>query len=224
VPPPVPRPDDRKPGWPPRLSPRLLAGLLPSVLANVVEPPLAYALARPHLTSSAEALLVAMALPVVWTLASFAWRRRADPLGLASVTVTVIALAATYLSGGSTLALELQDPAETAALGLACIVSVIARKPLYLMALRLAARRNAKAARMVTDPVVRRTSTVSTAIIGAILLVHATAISVLALTLKTSTFLAVYRLVGLPIIAVGVAVLIWYRRRQGWKLREILAD
>jgi hypothetical protein len=102
-------------------------------------------------------------------------------------------------------------------------VSVIARRPLYLMALRLVARRNALAARMLDNPVVRRTSTVSTAIIGAILLIHAIAITILALTLPTGTFLAVYRLVGVPILAVGLAILIWYRRSQGWKTREMLA-
>lgn len=92
------------------------------------------------------------------------------------------------------------------------------------MALRLLARRNAQAARMLADPAVRRTATVSTAIIGAILLVYAIAITILALTLPTGTFLAVYRLVGLPIIAAGLAILIWYRRSRGWRMREILAS
>jgi hypothetical protein len=50
----------------------------------------------------------------------------------------------------------------------------------------------------------RFAATVSTAIIGAISLVHAIAITILALTLPTGTFLAVYRLVGLPIIAAGL--------------------
>jgi len=38
------------------------------------------------------------------------------------------------------------------------------------------------------------------------------------------TFLAVYRLVGLPIISAGLAILIWYRRSRSWKMREILAS
>jgi hypothetical protein len=217
-----PGPGTAQPSRPSRLSPRMLVSLLPSVLANIVAPALIYSLILPHVASSADALLVTMAIPVCWTLAIFAWRRRVDPLGLLSVAVSAIALAATYLTG-STLAVELQDPAETGALGLACIVSVIARRPLYLMALRLVARRNALAARMLDNPVVRRTSTVSTAIIGAILLIHAIAITILALTLPTGTFLAVYRLVGVPILAVGLAILIWYRRSQGWKTREMLA-
>jgi hypothetical protein len=53
-----------------------------------------------------------------------------------------------------------------------------------------------------------------TTIIGALLLVHAVAITILAMTLPTGRFVAVNRLVGLPIIAAGLAVLIAYRRRR----------
>jgi hypothetical protein len=209
-----------QPGWPPRLSPRVLASLLPSALANVVAPALAYTLIRPHVASSTVALLVVTAIPACWTLATFAWRRRADRLGLLSVAVSVIALAVSYLTGHSPLALELQDPAETGAIGLACVASVIARRPLWLMALRTLARRNAHAGRMLADPAIRRTATVETAIIGAILLVHAIAITILALTLSTGTFVVVNRLVGLPILAAGVTVLIWYRRSRRRKTRQ----
>lgn len=198
----------------------MLASLLPSVLASIVAPPLAYALIRPHVASSAAALLVAMAIPAGWTLAIFAWRRRADPLGLLSVAGFGVALAVSYLSGGSALALELQDPAVTGALGLACVVSVIARTPLQLMALRLLARRSAQAARIMADPATTRTSTVATAIIGAIFLTHAIAITILALTLPPGTFLAVSRPVGLPIAAAGVIILIWYRRNRRRKTRH----
>lgn len=198
----------------------MLASLLPSVLASIVAPALAYTWVRPHVASNAAALLAATAIPAGWTLATFAWRRRADPLGLISVAGLGVALAVSYLTGGSALALELQDPAQTGALGLACMVSVIARRPLYLMALRLLARRNAQAARMLADPAIRRTSTVETAIIGAIFLAHAIAITVLALALPTGTFLAVSRPVGLPIIAVGLTILIWYRRRRRRRTRQ----
>lgn len=166
------------------------------------------------MASSTVALLVAMAIPAGWTLAVFAWRRRAAPLGLTSMAVTGIAVAVTYLAGGSPLVLELQDPAQTGAIGLACLVSVIIGRPLYLMVMRLLARHDARAAWMLADPGIRHTAVVETTIIGALLLVHAVAITALAMTLPTGTFLAVNRLVGLPIIAAGLAVLIGYRRRH----------
>lgn len=214
VPPQAPGPDASQRSWPPRLSPRMLVSLLPSAVAGIVAPALAYTLIRPHVASNATALLATTAIPAGWTVATFAWRRRADRLGLLSVAGFGIALAVSYLTSGSALALELQDPAETGAAGLACFVSVIARRPLWLVALHLAARRNAQAARMLANPATRRTATAETMIIGAILLTHAIAITILALTLPTGTFLAVSRPVGLPVIAVGLAVLIWYRRRR----------
>jgi hypothetical protein len=207
-----PAPDVRRPGWPPRVSPRMLLSLLPTVLVNVVAPAVAYGQIRPHVASNAIALLAAMAIPVAYTLVMVAWRRRADALALLSVAGFGIALAATYFTGGSALAVELQDPAETGALGLACLVSVIAGRPLWLLVLRLLARRNAQAARILADPAIRRTATVETVIIGAIFLVHAIAITILALTVAPGTFLALSRPVGLPLLGAGVAVLIWYRR------------
>jgi hypothetical protein len=211
---------DSETAWPPTLSPRLLASLLPSILVNIVAPALAYTWVRPHVASSTVALLVAMAIPASWTLAVFAWRRRAAPLGLVSMAVTGIAVAVTYLAGGSPLVLELQDPAQTGAIGLACLVSVIMGRPLYLMVARLLARRDARAARMLDDPGIRRIAIVETTIIGALLLVHAVAITALAMTLPVGTFLAVNRLVGLPIIAAGLVVLIGYRRRRARGLRS----
>jgi uncharacterized membrane protein len=191
----------------------MLLSLLPTVLANVVAPAVAYSLIRPHVASNAIALLAAMALPLAYTLVIAAWRRRADALALLSVAGFGIALAASYLAGGSALAVELQDPAETGALGLACLVSVIAGRPLWLLVVRLLARRNAEAARMLADPATRHTATMETVIIGAIFLVHAIAITILALTVTPGTFLALSRPVGLPLLGAGVAVLIWYRRR-----------
>jgi drug/metabolite transporter (DMT)-like permease len=198
----------------------MLLSLLPTMLANVVAPAVAYSQIRPHVAGNAVALLAAMAIPAAYTLVIAAWRRRADPLALLSAAGFGIALAASYLAGGSALAVELQDPAETGALGLACLVSVIAGRPLWLLVLRLVARRNAQAARMLADPATRRTATVETVIIGAIFLVHAIAITILALTVSPGTFVALSRPVGLPLLGAGVAVLVWYRRRRRARRRR----
>ncbi len=77
---------------------------------------------------------------------------------------------------------------------------------------------------MLADPATPRTSMVATAIIGAIFLVHAITITILALTLPTGTFLAVSRPVGLPILAVGLTILIWYRRSRRRKTRQDMAS
>lgn len=84
--------DAAPPGRPSQVSPWMLASMLPGVLASIVAPAVAYTLMRPHMASSATALLTAMAIPVGWTLAVFAVRRRADPLGLLSMAVMILAL------------------------------------------------------------------------------------------------------------------------------------
>lgn len=210
----------RRPGWPPRVTPRTLLSLLPNVLATVVAPAVAYSQIRPHVASNTIALLASMAIPALYTLVVAVWRRRADVLGLLSVAGFGIALGASYLTGGSTLAVELQDPVETGAIGLVCLASIVVRRPLWLMVLRLVARHNAQAARMLADPAARRTATVETAIIGAIFLAHAIPVTILALTVTPGTFVALSRPLGLPLIAAGVAVLIWYRRRQRSRARR----
>jgi hypothetical protein len=205
-----------RPGWPPRLSPRMLLSLLPSVLISIVAPAVAWIWIRPHVASGAAALAAVMAIPASYTLAGFAWRRRVDPVGVLTVAGAGLALLGSWLAGGSALAIELQDPAETGALGLACLVSVIARRPLYLIGLRLMARRNAQAAGMLADPSLARAGAATgvTAIIGVIFLVHATAITILALSVSPGTFVSLSRPVGLPIFAAGLITLIWYRRRR----------
>ena len=55
--------------------------------------------------------------------------------------------------------------------------------------------------------------TVVTGIIGATLVVHSATLTALALTEPTSTYVALSKLVGLPILAAGLAALMWYRRR-----------
>lgn len=219
VPPQAPAPGAKRPGWPPRVSPRQLLSLLPSVLASLVAPAVGYSLIRPHVAGNTIALLAATAIPVTYTLIMLAWRRRADPLGLLSVAGFGIAVGVSFLTGGSALAVELQDPVETGALGLVCVGSVLARRPLWLVLLRLAARRNAQAARRLADPATRRTATVETVLIGAILLLHAIAITILALTVTPGTFLALSRPVGLPLLAAGVTALVWYRRRSRARAR-----
>jgi hypothetical protein len=60
---------------------------------------------------------------------------------------------------------------------------------------------------------------VSTAIIGLAFLAHAVAVTVLALTQTTSTFLALQNPVGLPFLGLGVLGLFIYGTRQQTRQR-----
>lgn len=63
------------------------------------------------------------------------------------------------------------------------------------------------------DDLRRHASTVLTAIMGATLVVHALTLTALALVLSTAEVLAVSRLAGLSILALGLLVLLSYRGR-----------
>jgi hypothetical protein len=197
--------------------PRLPLGrprrLLISLALNGAAPLLAYTLLRPHVGGDAAALAIGAAIPVAFTVVTFAWRRRLDPIGALAVLAYGIALLVLVLSGGNTIVLKLHDAVVTGPIGLLCLVSVAIRRPLHLVILRFLGRRDPRLAAVARDPARRRASAVFTTLFGATFLIHFAALLALALVLPTSTFLALSRPVGLSIIAAGVASLLWYRNR-----------
>jgi FtsH-binding integral membrane protein len=197
----------------PRIPRARLWAMALSVLFNGVAPIVVYAVLRSHVGSDATALAIGTAVPIVVTATGFAIRRRLEPIGTVAVVVFGIALIITALSGGNVLVLKLQDAIVTGPLGLACLVSVAVKRPLHLVVMRLAARRNPALQRVVDGPAARRNSTVMTALLGTMLLLHALVLLALALTESTSTFLSVSRPAGWAITGAGVVALLWYRRR-----------
>jgi hypothetical protein len=187
-------------------------GALASLVINFVAPLLAYYLIHPLVGSSALALALAGAIPVGYTVVMLAVRRRLAPVGVVSVVTFGIGVLVSWACGGNALALELQDPALTGLLGLACLVSVVIGRPLHPVILRALGRGNARyagiAARAQT-----KTSMVITTILGLALTGHAAAVAVLALTQSTSTFVAFQHVVGLPPLGLGIAGVLFYRSR-----------
>ena len=179
-----------------------------SIVLNAALPFVAYSLLRNQISDFA-ALAVACAVPVVGTAVAFIVRRRLDPIGVVAAIGFLIALVVVVLSGGNEIVLKLQEAVVTGPLGLICLASVAVGRPLHAVALRLAARRNPRLALNHRH----RTSMIVTAVVGATLVVHALALLVLALTEPTGTYLALARPVGLPIMAVGLGWIVWYRHR-----------
>ncbi len=66
---------------------------------------MAYHLVRPHTDSSALALALVGAIPVVWTLAILAVRRKLSAMGMVGVALFAIGVLISWISGGSTLAM-----------------------------------------------------------------------------------------------------------------------
>lgn len=197
---------------------RVVSRYAASLLVSAAVPLLAYVLLRPHVQSDTTALLIAAVIPTGYTAGVLLWRRRLDPVGVIAVggfavggfAVGLLLLVAT---GGSELAFKLRDDAWTGPLGLACLVSVVVRRPLLGLVLRVSAD-NVGAGQRMRGSGARRIAAVATAVIGTTLVVHAVAMIVLALTTNTATFLAVSRPVSWTIVGGGLATLAWWIRHQ----------
>lgn len=187
-------------------------GALASLVINFVVPFGAYYLIKAHVDSSALALAISGAIPVVYTLVTLAIQRRLDPLGVVSVVTFGIGVLISWASGGSALAMELQDPELTGLIGLAFLGSVAIGRPLHPIILRILGRNNPHYADIATRSS-RGASIVTTLVIGLALTVHAAAVAVLALTEPTGTFVALQHVVGLPPVALAFGGLFWYRSR-----------
>lgn len=189
----------------------LLGKLLPSLVVNGAFSTIAYFVLRRECGSDVVALALTGGIPAVWTLGRFAWRRRVDPIGVLAVVGYALAVLFSFLTGGSPLALELHEPALTGVLGLVCMVSVTVRRPLHQLVLHLLARRNPTLRQADDGPTRRRMSMILTALVGTTLLAHAIALVILAVSLPPSTFMVLRHPIGLPILGLGAAALVWYR-------------
>jgi hypothetical protein len=186
----------------------------PSVVVSAVVPLVLYSMVRPHVGSDATALLIAAAVPVVFTLAKLAWLRRVDPIGVLAVCGFGIAVLVLVATGGNPIVLKLHEAVVTGPLGVVCLASAAIGKPLHRTVLRLFARRNPALERATREQGSLRTSTVITVLLGATMVLHALVLLGLALSLPTQTYLAVSRPVGLAVLAVGLGSLFRYRAHR----------
>lgn len=192
---------------------QLVAGLLAPLIGFVV---LLHAFG-----DATEALAVTDSIPMLWVLTYALWRRRIEPLGASAATLAAIALLLTIALGGSPLPLELHRAVFPGTVGLACLISFAARRPL----LSIAFARLAKSSREVAAErrprvdafIAHRALSTLTAVIGVTLVTDAAAQIVLALTVSPSTFGVVARVAGHLIVGVGLAICVVYLR---WAIRR----
>jgi len=181
-----------------------------------------YLILRRSLNSDAIALAVTSAVPIAWMLAVGLWERRVDSIALLAAVVLAIALVISLASGGSALPLKLRRAVVSGTVGIACLASVIARRPLLGPAFDLIADlwpQSKRLAHTLRAPSVRQKTLMATAIIGVTALVDAAAQVALALTVSTATFLAVTGLTRLGVFAVGVGVCgVYLRGSSGARL------
>jgi hypothetical protein len=131
-----------------RVARAVVKRLAVSAVVAGAAPVATYVAVRPEVESAAAALAVTFAVPVAWAGFAALWQRRVDLDGALTIGAYGVALVATVISGGSALPLELRSAAETGAIGVACLVSVVLRRPLLLLALRILARRRERQKRV----------------------------------------------------------------------------
>jgi hypothetical protein len=192
----------------------VLRHLLSGIALNVVLPLVVYWLLRPHVGSDLVALAVGAAIPVIWTLGVLVVRHRVDPMGAFMVPAFAVVLVVLALSGGNPLVVKLHDAVVTGPLGLVCLLSVLVRRPLLLVALRLAARGRQRQPAAAVTATTAHTLSVLTGLLGATLAVHAALLLALARTMSTSAFLAIGKPIGWTVLAAGALVVFWYLRRK----------
>ncbi len=194
----------------PAFSPRNLRAFLPNLLVSWIVPIAAYELISPQVNNDLLALSISAAIPALITLGTFVFRRKVNVIGLIAVAGFAIGLAVSVFTGGNELAIKLHEPVLTGLIGLLFLLSVAFGRPLFLVITRLRSRNQPAT----PTPTTKRRANVLSALIGATLLVHAIVVTILAVTLSTGTFLAVYRPIGLPILAIGIGIMYLYGRRS----------
>jgi hypothetical protein len=182
------------------------------LVVSFAAPLLAYHLIRPHVGSSASALALSGAIPVVYTLATLAIARRLNPIAVVGVISFALGVLVSWAFGGSVLALELEDPVFFGLIGLAFLGSLAAGRPLHRVVLGWLSRTSAQY-KGIAERAQYKTSVIVTSIIGVTLLVHSVAVAVLALTRPVSTYNSLQNVVGLPVFAAGFVVMMTYRGR-----------
>lgn len=184
-------------------------------------PLIIYLLLRQVVGTDTEALAITGALPTAWVLIMFAWRRQIEWIGVLVVAIFVIVLVLTVLSGGSSLPLKLRNAGFAGILGLACVISVLVRRPLPILLLRLRARRDPELAdgldRMSRNTPLLRSLAVITALVGITFLVSAAVQTILALTLSTAAFVGTTQVVRWIIYGAGAVPIVWYVRRHPFR-------
>jgi hypothetical protein len=182
---------------------------------GVIVPVAAYLILSSAVHSSLTALAVTEAIPLVWVLAIGLRRHRVEPMALVLAVVLAAAVVVSLAAGGTVLPLKLRRAVITGSLGIACLVSVAARRPLLPAAVDWFVRvwpRAERLARVLGAAAVRRAPVALTLIVGLTLLADATAQVALSLTVSTAAFLGTSRLARIAIFATGIAASALYVR------------
>jgi hypothetical protein len=201
-------------------APRLHAGRLNTavrILVNALAPLGLYELLIHYGASDVEALAAGTAIPSIWTVVFWIWRRHVDWIGLFAVLGFAIEFTVAVFLGGSSFLLKTRGAVLTGPIGVVLLTSALIGKPLLIPILRLI--RPADLVRpgvmdRLSGPEAHRKISLATAIFGLVLASHAAIGISLALVLPTETFLIASKIANWALAGIAVLVLLLLRRAR----------
>lgn len=114
--------------WEP--GPPSLKAMAPSMLPGAVIPLAVYYAIRHHVPSTADALIIAGAIPAVWIVIEWVRTRRLDPIPAITLFGFVVGVIVSELMGGNAFVLKVRDSAFTVLFGLTCLISLRWKRPM----------------------------------------------------------------------------------------------
>lgn len=186
----------------------MLKKLIPNLIIDLIVPLILYFAIRPF-TNDLIALIVAGAVPTFHTIILGIIRRRIDWIGIVAILGFSVALVASALFGGSTLALKVSHPLITGTLGLIFLLSLALKKPLIITILETIKKGNPE---RFNKPEIHKKFKVITAVLGLVFIIDASIHVILAITLTTSTYLILDK-----IVTVGMLIIIFLVARYSWQ-------
>ncbi len=195
---------------------------LPSLTFGAALPIGAYFVARPHVHSDTQALIVAGCFSVAFILIQFARRRTVDVVGAAVLAGFAIGLITSTVFGGNDYMLKVRDGFFTLLFGIACIVTLYThdRPAIFYVGRYLSAGTDpAKVSaydRLHDMPFGRHAFRTLSVVWGIGLVVEASARLTLADILPTGTFIAVSPFITASVIGSLLAFTAVYTKRSSF--------
>jgi hypothetical protein len=192
---------------------------LPSLIFGGALPIGVYFLARRHVHSDTQALIIAGCFSVGWNILQFVRQRRVDVVGAAVLVGFALGVITSELLGGNAYMLKVRDGFLTLLLGVACIVTIYThdRPALFYVSRYLSAGNDPVKVsafdRLHELPIGRRTFRLLSVVWGIGLVVEASARLTLADILPTGTFLAVSPFITATVIGGLFAFTAAYMKR-----------
>jgi hypothetical protein len=183
-----------------------LRSIVPQILLAGVLPVMGYALLRPHVSSDAVALAAVLVFPLAEVLSERIWRGRYDPIGIISLIGIGGGLVGALALNGDPLLLKIRESLVTGLFGVACLVSLLLRRPLmFHLGRSFATGGDADKAKEFDKrwdlPTVPRRFRFSTMVWGTTLVGEAVVRTGLAITMPTQRFLILSQLINWSVLA-----------------------